>query len=215
MKTVLLTGFEPFGGERVNPSALVVQALGGRVIAGRRVVACVLPCVFGDAIVALRAELERSKPELVICVGQAGGRAAIGVERVAINVDDARIPDNARAQPIDRRIAVRGPVGYWSTLPIKAVVTSLRRAKLPAEVSSSAGTFVCNHVFYGLMRALEKKRGVRGGFLHVPYLPQQAARKKSRPPSMSLDDMIRAIELAVRTSLRVRRDVRAAPGATH
>ncbi len=214
MRFVLITGFEPFGGETVNPSALAVAALDGRTIAGRKVVARVLPCVFGAAIEALDAELRRVRPELVICVGQAGGRAPITVERVAVNVDDARIADNAGARPIDRPIEKRGPVAYWSTLPIKAIVSALHDAGIAAEVSQTAGTFVCNHVFYGLMRALSRRRGVRGGFIHVPFLPEQAART-SGAPSMSLDDVVRGLELAIATSLRVKRDVRETGGATH
>lgn len=215
MKTVLLTGFEPFADESVNPSAQAVVALHGRTIGKRVVHAAVLPCVFDDALEKLRTELRRVRPELVICVGQAGGRAAITVERVAINVDDARIADNAGARPIDRRIAARGPVGYWSTLPIKAIVAALREADLPAEVSQTAGTFVCNHVFYGLMHALSRTRGVRGGFIHVPYLPEQAARTPGSPPSMSLDDVVRGLETAIATALTTRRDARVADGATH
>jgi pyroglutamyl-peptidase len=214
MRTVLLTGFEPFAGETKNPSALAAMALDGRTIRRRRVVSRVLPCAFGDAARVLRAELRRHDPELVICVGQAGGRACIGVERVAINVDDARIADNAGAKPIDRPIAARGPVGYWSTLPIKAIVRALVEAKLPAEISQTAGTFVCNHVFYALMHTLSKRRGVRGGFVHVPYLPEQAARFEGAP-SLPLEDVVRALEITLDTALSVRRDVRSAGGATH
>jgi pyroglutamyl-peptidase len=154
------------------------------------------------------------KPVLVICVGQAGGRTGISVERVAINVDDARIPDNAGKSPIDDPIVKRGPVGYWSSLPIKAIVLALREAGLPAEVSQSAGTFVCNHVFYGLMHLLAKGSG-RGGFVHVPYTPEQTARMKSPAPSLALADQRRGIEVVIRTALITRRDVRAAGGATH
>jgi pyroglutamyl-peptidase len=215
VRTVLLTGFEPFGGEKVNPSALAVQALDGRTIAGRRVVAAVLPCVFGAARRALLRELRRARPELVICVGQAGGRAAITVERIAINVDDASIADNAGARPVDAAIVRGGPAGYWSTLPLKAIVRALERARIKAAVSQTAGTFVCNHVFYALMRTLERRRGVRGGFVHVPYLPAQARRVKGGAPSMPLAKIVRALEIAARTALGTRRDVRAAAGATH
>jgi pyroglutamyl-peptidase len=214
-KKVLLTGFEPFGGDTVNPAALAVAALDGRVIEGCRVVATILPCVFGDALDVLRRELRRVRPELVVCVGQAGGRAAIGLERVAINVDDAGIPDNDGAQPIDRPIARGGPVAYWSTLPIKATVDALRSDGLPAEVSQTAGTFVCNHVFYGLMHALRRRRGARGGFVHVPYLPEQAARVPGGAPSLSLDRITRGLEIVISTALTVRRDLRAEGGATH
>jgi pyroglutamyl-peptidase len=216
MRTVLVTGFEPFGGEKVNPSALAVRALEGRVIRGRRVVTAVLPCVFGEALLVLARELRRTRPEVVICVGQAGGRKAITVERVAINVDDARVDDNAGARPVDRAIRARGPVGYWSTLPIKAIVAALRKARIPADVSQTAGTFVCNHVFYGLMHALRRRRGVRAGFIHVPYLPEQAKRARGGPwPSMPLARIVRGLDVAIETTIRRRRDARLAGGATH
>lgn len=215
--TVLVTGFEPFGGEQVNPSALAAQALDGRVVEGRRVVAVVLPCVFGAATLALERAIEETDPELVLCVGQAGGRAALSLERVAINVDDAPIADNAGARPVDRPIAEDGPAAYFSTLPIKAVAAALRAAGLPAEVSQTAGTFVCNHVFYGLMRALAARPGVRGGFVHVPLLPEQAARSGGAP-SLPLERIVRGLEVVLATALGPElvagRDLAAAEGAT-
>jgi pyroglutamyl-peptidase len=200
MRNVLVTGFEPFGGEAVNPSALVAQRLDGRLVAGGRVVGVILPCVFGESLVALGRAMRGAKPGLVICVGQAGGRKEIGVERVAINVEDANIPDNAGKQPVERAVVRGGRAAYWSTLPVKAVVAALREAHLPAEVSNSAGTFVCNHVFYGLMRALARKRGVRGGFIHIPYLPEQVVANGA--PSLPLDMMVRGLEIVIETSLR-------------
>ena len=151
---ILVTGFEPFGGESVNPSALVAQALHGRTIDGAPVLGMVLPCVFGAAIDALRTALDRHRPRLVLALGQAAGRAAFSLERVAINVDDARIPDNAGAQPVDRPVVAGAPAARFTTLPVKAMVAALREAGHPAELSNSAGTFVCNHVFYGLQHAL-------------------------------------------------------------
>jgi pyroglutamyl-peptidase len=217
---VLLTGFEPFGGEAINPSAEIARQLNGAVIGGHQIVGTLLPCVFGAAIRELASQLKAVKPALVICVGQAGGRADITPERVAINVDDARIADNAGRQPVDRPIVRGGPAAYWSTLPIKAIVAELRRSEIPASVSQTAGTFVCNHVFYGLMHALRKNPKVRGGFIHVPFLPEQAQAKhrgKGEPvvPSLSLDTMTRAIERAIAVSLKVRVDQRSAGGATH
>jgi pyroglutamyl-peptidase len=211
MKRVLVTGFEPFGGGTINPSAEIARALDGRAIAGRLVVGAVLPCVLGRSVVELRRLLRTVQPEVVICVGQAGGREDITPERVAINIDDARIPDNAGAQPVDMPVARRGPVGYWSTLPIKAIVAALRDRGIPASVSQTAGTFVCNHVFYGLMHALKRKKGVRGGFVHVPYLPEQAA---GGAASLPLDVMIDGIAAAVETTVRVKRDIRVGGGRT-
>lgn len=209
---VLVTGFEPFGGEAMNPSREIARKLTGQVIVGHAVVGAVLPCVFGEANAELRRLLSAHRPVLVICVGQAGGRGSITPERVAINVDDARIADNAGAQPTDRAIVRGGPAAYFSTLPVKAIVAALRADGLPAEVSQTAGTFVCNHVFYGLMHALRRKRGVRGGFIHVPFLPEQAKEGQS---SLPLETMVSAVALAVETALRHRRDVRASGGATY
>ncbi|MBX7193929.1 MAG: pyroglutamyl-peptidase I [Sandaracinaceae bacterium] len=214
MRRVLVTGFEPFGGEPINPSWLAVQALDGETIADATVSARCLPCVFEHAFATLEREIDALEPELVVCVGQAGGRDAITLERVAINVDDASIPDNAGAQPIDAPIAEEGPVGYWSSLPIKAIVAAIREAGLPAKVSQTAGTFVCNHVFYALMRALSRRDGVRGGFVHVPYVPEQAARHEGAP-SLPLEDQVRALRIALEVSLGVQRDAHLAGGATH
>lgn len=211
MKAVLLTGFEPFGGEEVNPSQEIARHWHGRVIGGHRVVGALLPCVFGAAITELKSQIRATKPVLVICTGQAGGRADITPERVAINVDDARIADNAGRQPVDRPIVRGGPAAYWSALPIKAIVAALRKHGVPARVSQTAGTFVCNHVFYGLMHALHTRRGVRGGFIHVPFLPEQA---KQGQPSLPLETMVEAVGLAIKTALQIRRDLKAGGGQT-
>ncbi len=212
MKTVLLTGFEPFGGESINPSGEIARQLHGTVIGGHRVTGALLPCVFGAAITELKKQVRATRPALIICVGQAGGRAEITPERVAINVDDARIPDNAGRQPVDRPVVRGGPAAYWSTLPVKAIVAELRRREIPAAVSQTAGTFVCNHVFYGLMHELRKQKKVRGGFIHVPFLPEQA---KAGQPSLTLEAMTAAIGAAVIVALKTRRDTRSAGGATH
>jgi pyroglutamyl-peptidase len=210
LPVVLLTGFDAFGGEALNPSWLAVQALQGRRVAGHRIVAAQLPTVFDASRQRLEALLRQHRPGLVICTGQAGGRAALSLERVAINVDDARIPDNAGAQPVDTPVVAAGPAAYFSTLPIKAMRAALERAGLPAEVSQTAGTFVCNHVFYALMHALATVRGLRqtrGGFLHVPWLPEQGT------PSMPLEQMVAGLRVALRTALTTREDLRQTAGA--
>lgn len=210
MKTILLTGFEPFGGEAINPSAEIARQLHGGVIARHRVVAALLPCVFGAAITELKKQIRATQPAFIICLGQAGGRAEITPERVAINVDDARIPDNARRQPVDRAIVKGGPAAYWSTLPVKAMVAALRKKQIPAAVSQTAGTFVCNHVFYALMHELRGQTKVRGGFIHVPFLPGQG---KKGQPTLPLARMIEGIAAAVETAVTVRRDVKSTGGA--
>lgn len=211
-ETVLVTGFEPFGGDALNPSAQIARALDGRVIAGRTVVGAVLPCLFGESRRELVRLLRRHHPIAVIATGLAGGRSEITSERVAINVDDARIPDNAGAQPIDRAVVRGGPAAYLSRLPLKAIVAALHARHIPAAVSQTAGTFVCNHVFYALLHALRSERRVRAGFIHVPYLPEQAPAGK---PSLSGDTMIAAIALAIEVTLTARVDRREAGGQIH
>ena len=203
MKTVLLTGFEPFGGDPVNPSAEIAQQLDGALVAGHTVVGAVLPCVFGSASDELMGLLWQHHPTLVICVGLAAGRAGITLERIATNLADARIPDNAGRQPVDQPVVPGGPAAYWSTLPVKAIVQGLRTVGIPAEVSQTAGTFVCNHVFYGLMHQLDRARlDIRGGFIHVPWPGASTA----AGPGLSQEQMIVAIRLAIETSLRVGKD---------
>jgi pyroglutamyl-peptidase len=200
---VLLTGFDAFGGDAINPSWLAAKALHGRVILGHTVTAAQLPTVFGESVQMLRTLLRQHKPMLTICIGQAGGRTAISLERVAINVNDARIADNAGARPVDCPVVPGAPAACFSTLPIKAMLLALQREDIPAEVSQTAGTFVCNHVFYGLMHLLANERGFkrsRGGFIHVPWLPEQGT------PSMPLADITRGIKLAVRTALATHTD---------
>jgi pyroglutamyl-peptidase len=211
-KKILLTGFEAFGGASINPSWLAVSALHGRQMQGHSVVAAQLPTVFDASLRELNALLQQHQPSLVICVGQAGGRSALSLERVAINVNDAPIADNAGAQPIDTPVERGAPVAYFTGLPIKAMLAALREEGIPAEVSQTAGTFVCNHVFYGLMRALAKDvqlRHTRGGFVHVPWLPEQGT------PNMALDDIVRGLRVAVRCALREQEDQALGAGATH
>lgn len=209
-RPVLITGFDPFGGSAVNPSWLVAQRLQGFVVEGRRIVAAQVPTRFGAALQRLQALLEQERPQLVICLGLAPNRRVISVERVAINVNDARIPDNAGAQPIDTPVVAGGPAAYFSSLPIKAIRAALQDADIPVEVSQTAGTFVCNHIFYGLMHAFATQvtlQGVRGGFMHVPPLPEQAA------DGMPLARMERGLRIAVRTALTTQRDLVCAAGA--
>lgn len=211
---VLLTGFDPFNGASVNPSWLAVQALHNRQICGRRIVAAQLPTVFGASLRTLDTLLDQLRPELVICVGQAGGRGAISLERVAINVDDAPIADNAGARPVDAPVAPGAPAAYFSSLPIKALLAALQREGLRAEVSQTAGTFVCNHVFFGLMHRIATHPGLRhtrGGFVHVPWLPEQGT------PHMALEQVVSGLRVIVRGALTTPASAPVAPGggATH
>jgi pyroglutamyl-peptidase len=209
---ILLTGFEPFAGEVVNPSWQVAQALDGEVLAGAAVRALLLPCVFGQARERLQQALRQWRPGWVVCLGQAGGREGVTLERVAINVDDARIPDNSGQRPIDEAIEPRGPAAYFSSLPIKAMVAALQQAGHAASVSQTAGTYVCNHVFYGLMHALRRRPGVRGGFIHLPYAPGQSGAGPG-VPSMPMAEQAAAIRLALLTAQVTQTDLRASGGA--
>ncbi len=211
MRPILVTGFEPFGGEPINPSAEVARALHGRTIEGAPVVGLVLPCVFGASIDSMRAALDHHRPQLVLALGLAAGRDGFTLERVAINLDDARIADNAGAQPIDAPVEPRGPAAHFTTLPIKAMVAALRDAGHSASVSNSAGTFVCNHVFYGLQHALKRRRSVRSGFMHLPCLPEQESRTP-QSPSLPLSTMIDGVASALAAALLSRTDLHASEG---
>jgi len=212
-KTVLLTGFEPFNKEVVNPAWEAVRSLEGWAGANFRVEVMQLPCVFGQANLVLTEALARLAPDVVIAVGQAGGRVDMSVERVAINVDDAPIADNAQRQLVDEAIVEGGPAAYFSTLPIKAIVAALKAEGVPASVSQTAGTFVCNHVFYGLMHATAAS-AAKAGFIHIPYLPQQAAAHPGAA-SMSLVEVVRGLKIAVEVAVRGGSDIRIAGGATN
>ena len=208
----LVTGFEPFGGDRVNPSFEALKRLPLR-LGALDIVTAALPVAYSGALSALREAINAGAPDIVLCTGLAGGRAELSLERVAINIDDARIPDNDGEQPIDRAVVAGGPAAYFATLPIKAAAAALREAGLPAAVSNSAGTFLCNHVFYGLMHqaALGGHR-FRGGFLHVPYLPSQAARMASTP-SMALEQIVEGIEIVLSVAAARTDDLAVSEGA--
>ncbi|NVM98188.1 pyroglutamyl-peptidase I [Arthrobacter sp. SDTb3-6] len=211
---ILITGFEPFGGESVNPSWAAAQLAAAALDeSGVPATAVELPVEFGAAGPALEKALAAGDHDLVLAVGQAGGRAKLSLERVAINVDDARIPDNAGNSPVDEPVVDGGPVGYFSRLPLKACLQQLTRAGIPAEVSQTAGTYVCNHVFYALMHQLASVPGVRGGFIHVPYAPEQAP--DGGQPTMEISVMAEGLEVIARTALSTAADIKLAAGATH
>ena len=193
---ILVTGFEPFGGEAVNPAQQAVRLLPDD-IGGAKIVRQELPVVFGTSGDIAVSAIRREQPDAVVCVGQAGGRAKITVERVAINVDDARMPDNAGNCPVDEPIVNGAPDAYFATLPIKTVVAAMQDAGVPAEVSNSAGTYVCNHLMY---RVLHETRAssVRAGFIHVPFVPEQT---ENRPnvPSLPLEEIVKGLTAAIKS----------------
>ncbi|RFB75019.1 pyroglutamyl-peptidase I [Methylovirgula sp. 4M-Z18] len=212
-RTILVTGFEPFGGETINPSWEAARQLDGWVYQGAKVVARQMPCVFGAAYDALAAALREVAPQIVICVGQASNRSDFSVERIAINIDDARIPDNAGRQPVDVPVVADGPAAYFSSLPIKAIVQAVRAAGIPASMSQTAGTYVCNHLFYAAchLRATRYDGLRKAGFIHVPLSPEQAAHHAGHA-SMSIDTVARALRVTVETCLKRDADVTLAAG---
>ncbi|MGH3388410.1 MAG: pyroglutamyl-peptidase I [Actinomadura sp.] len=214
MTRVLLTGFEPFDDATVNPSWQAVLLAAKTPPEGVSLTTALLPVVFGDAVARLRTAVAESGAEVVVCVGQAGGRPGVTVERVAINIDDARIPDNAGRQPVDEPIVAGGPAAYFATLPVKACVAAVRDAGLPAAVSHTAGTFLCNHVFYGLMHLIATERpGVRGGFVHVPYLPEQAT--AGDRPALPAQAIAAALTAIVSAAVTTTADLKVTGGSLH
>ena len=191
---IIVTGFDPFGGETINPSIECVKAL--PEIEGVELIRLELPTVFKESAKRLNEVINDVKPDAVLSVGQAGGRAGITMERIAINVDDARIPDNISQQPIDEEIQVEGEAAYFSTLPIKRIVKAIREAGISAEVSNSAGTFVCNHIMYqALFAATKDDKPFKAGFMHIPFIPEQTTDK----PSLPLEESTKALQIAIET----------------
>lgn len=193
---VLVTGFDPFDQEKINPAYEAVKKLPNE-IAGARLVKREIPTVFNKSFTLLQEIIAAERPDITICIGQAGGRYKISVERVAINVDDARIPDNEDQQPIDKKIVVNGPAAYFANLPIKKMTAAMQAEKIPSQVSNTAGTFVCNHIMYSLLHLInEKYPKMQGGFIHVPFIPEQVLDKKAQA-SMSLKDITRGLQFAI------------------
>ena len=190
MSTILVTGFEAFDKSSLNPSGEIVKAL-----IGDDLVTAILPVVFGQASSQLRKLIDLYKPTAVLCLGQAEGRSAMTPERIAINLSDARIPDNAGNQPLEQKIIANGADGYFSTLPIEKMVASMKAAGVPASISLSAGTFVCNHIFY-VMQDYLKDSSTTSGFMHVPLMDEQ---RKEFPtlPTMPIKQMIAGVEIAL------------------
>ena len=195
---LLLTAFDPFGGSSVNPALEAVKLVSDRV-GPAQIIKLEVPTVFGQSIAVVSAAIEAERPDAVLCIGQAGGRIGLTPERVAINISDASIP---------------GPAAYFSTLPVKSMVKSIRDAGLPAALSNTAGTFVCNHLMYGVLHTLAVSYpGVRGGFMHVPFAHSQVLDRTM--PSMSCPDIARGIEAAIAAIAENEEDIPPLEGATH
>lgn len=212
---LLLTGFDPFGGELMNPAWEAVQLVANK-IDDIDVVKLQVPTVFYKSIDVVVEAIEKERPNVVLCIGQAGGRYDLTPERVAINVNDARIPDNEGNQPLEGPVFEDGETAYFSTLPIKAMVVAMRKEGIPASVSNTAGTYVCNHLMYGVLYTLSKKYpGIRGGFMHVPFLTCQVANRATPAPSLSLDTIVKGIETAIKAIGETDKDLIVAEGKTH
>lgn len=191
---IIVTGFDPFGGEKINPSIKCVKTLSE--IEGVELFRVELPTVFKESAIRLNEVINDVKPDAVLCVGQAGGRPGITMERIAINVDDARIPDNRSQQPIDEVIQRDGEAAYFTTLPIKRIVNAIRKVGIPAEVSNTAGTFVCNHIMYqALFASTKADKPFKAGFMHIPFIPEQTTEK----PSLPLEESTKALQIAIET----------------
>ena len=212
---ILVTGFDPFGGEETNPAIESVKRIDEN-IEGAEIIKLEIPTVFHKVADVVEARIKEVKPDVILSVGQAGGRYGITVERVAINEDDARIEDNEGNQPIDVKIREDGAPAYFASLPIKAMVEEIKKENIPASVSNSAGTFVCNHIMYQDLYLAEKYGNIKAGFIHVPFLTEQVV-DKPNTASMSLDDIVRGINAAIRAIVKYdgKKDLDVTGGATH
>ncbi len=208
---ILITGFTPFGGEKINPSYEAVKNLDNEIL-GEKIVKMEIPTVFRQSIKVLEKAIDNERPDVVLCIGQAGGRFEIGVERIAINLDDARIEDNEGNQPIDETIYTDGENAYFANLPIKAMVKKMRDNNIPASVSNTAGTFVCNHIMYGLLYLIDKKYPhIRGGFIHVPFITEQIMNKRNTS-SMTKDQIIKGLTYSIEAIIENKLDIKMVGG---
>jgi pyroglutamyl-peptidase len=211
---ILVTGFDPFGGEPVNPALEAIRRLPA-TLGPHRIECRPLPTLFHRSLEVLRDAVRTIRPDILLCIGQAGGRSELSIERVAINIDDARIADNGGAAPIDRPIVPGGPAAYFTNLPLKAMVQALGEAGIPAKLSNTAGTFVCNHVFYGAMHLVATEfPALRAGFIHIPFLPEQVARHPGQP-SMAVETVVAGLLTAIEVAAGRTDDIAVADGATH
>lgn len=212
---ILITAFDPFGGEKINPALEAVKLMKDE-IKGAKILKLMVPTVFVKSVDKTIEAIKKEKPDVVLCIGQAGGRYGITPERVAINIDDARIPDNQGNQPIDSKIYDDGAAAYFSTLPVKAIVKEIKAGGLPSYLSNSAGTFVCNHLMYGVLHYLsQNEKHIRAGFIHVPFIPEQTVNRPYPNPSMSITDIVRGLELAVKAIVENQIDISDIGGAIH
>lgn len=211
---IMLTAFDPFGGDKINPALEAVKVVRSDLF-DAEIIKVEIPTVFGKSIQTALAAMEAHRPDVVFCIGQAGGRYDMTPERVAINVDDGRIPDNEGNQPVDSVIFEDGETAYFSMLPIKAMVQAMKEAGIPASVSNTAGTYVCNHIMYGVLYHIHKRfPGMRGGFMHVPFTTEQVLTRPNTP-SLSSEQIARGIEVAIQAIIDNPVDITAVGGKEH
>lgn len=211
---ILVTGFDPFGGEKINPAIESVKLLADE-IAGAEIIKLEIPTVFNQSLEVIEQAIQKEKPDVVLSIGQAGGRSAISVEVIGINLNEARIKDNLGYQPSGEKIYADGENAYFSNLPIKAMVQAIKDVQVPAALSYTAGTFVCNHVLYGVRYMGEKKYlGLRSGFIHIPFLTEQVL-DKANTASMSLDTIVKGLSAAIEAIVKNEEDIQARAGETH
>lgn len=212
---ILVTGFDPFGGEKINPALETIKLLPEEIL-GAKIITLEIPTVVGKSLAKIKAAVNAENPDVVLSIGQAGGRADITVERIGINIDDCRIPDNEGNQPIDEPIVKDGPAAYFVTIPIKAMVEKIRTNKIPASVSNTAGTFICNHVCYGVAHLAAERtaagKPMKSGFIHIPFLPEQVIGKPVLTPSMSVETILRGITLALEAIVENNTDIKVSGG---
>lgn len=208
---ILLTGFDPFGGEKINPAQEAVQRVKD-CINGAEVIKLIIPTVQEKSLEKIEEAIIKHSPDVVISIGQATGRFGITPERVAINLNDFRIEDNEGNQPIDEEIRRDGQSAYFTSLPVKGMVKHLQENGIPSSISNTAGTFVCNHVMYGVLYLIEKKYpNIKGGFIHIPCATVQAVNKPN-VPYMSLEEIIKGIELSIEACTIYNEDLKVVGG---
>ena len=215
MMKILVTGFDPFGGEKINPALETIKRLPDTIL-GAQIIKLEIPTVVGKSLAKIKEAVEKENPDAVLSIGQAGGRSEITVERVGINIDDCRIPDNEGNQPIDEPVIKGGPAAYFVTVPIKAIVENIKAHNIPASISNTAGTFICNHVCYGVAHLAAARtaagKPMKSGFIHIPFLPEQVIGKPALTPSMSLETIVSGITHALEAIVEHGSDIKVSGG---
>ena len=215
MMKILVTGFDPFGGEKINPALETIKRLPDTIL-GAQIIKLEIPTVVGKSLAKITEAVEKENPDVVLSIGQAGGRSEITVERIGINIDDCRIPDNEGNQPIDEPVVKGGPAAYFVTVPIKAIVENIKAHNIPASISNTAGTFICNHVCYGVAHLVAQRtaagKPMKSGFIHIPFLPEQVIGKPALTPSMSLETIVSGITHALEAIVEHSFDIKVSGG---